>query len=1566
MRGHASSSGCSPTSAKATHHDPPLRQPLRPRPQGLEGERLSAHAHGSAHTAALVAVDHAVQRRIRPSQARRVAANATCTRDLPQTQHQRRRGAICHRLVQVLPASQVENDRRAGLVQMPATGRDHLVALPDRQHPAIARPLAAQAVVDRPPQAGRPVAARDERRAPVARPQHQTRKPQTRELRLDADLAALPAATGGGDLDGESEVGGRRGARCSRSGRHVYKSTIGCAYARVAYTRTMVPGLTNEDLLTLRDAARRIGVHENTVRNWVKRGVLEPVTVPGSRYRRFQADDIDRVAHQQEVSSAKARRTEGTTELVDADYLDSWAGSRQAEELVPEVVKRLIEGTKGVIGASVRSGDGIRARGWDGLVEGSSGSPWVPAGPSAWEIGTGGDPARKVDDEYRSRTANPLEVEPSAASFVFVTPRRWPRARQWEHERRAEGTWRGVRVLDADDLAGWLRSQPAVHLWLSEEVGLQPLEVRTLSQWWRRFSGQTEPPLPAELLLAGREESARRLRAEVSSERASVLVVRATSREEATAFIAAALETAQDTPTAALVATSPRGWERLSIASEPAVLVPYFDDPHVAAAVGRGHHVIVPVPAGTGPSRHEIIELGPLDRAAAREVLVQKSSFSFEKADRLAGLARRSLASLLRDPVLTAEPRSSPPWAQGNHARLLACLVLVGAWTPTDADQRVVAQIAGAEWATVEDEVVGWSTSSDPPFVHAAGGWQVVSPDGAWALLHRAVQASDIDRFCNAALEVLGETDPILELTQDERLLAGVRGLRRAFSPVLAEGVAQGLALLGTSEEVLPNGSALREYADETVSELLRRANNDASALLWRSISRQLQLLAEASPDQFLDAVEAGLSGENPVLLRMFTDRDEGSSLSTSSEHTGLLWALELLSWAREHLSRAAGALARLAEIDPGGHLANRPAASLRTVFLPWIPQTSASLECRLQALDRLRKGHPDTAWRLEMAMMPAGHDTSTFTPRPRFRRWATSEERVPLGEWLQTISEILARALADAGTDPMRWADLISHVADLPNDQRDKLLAGLEDLSSQSTADEARLQLWATLVKLVGHHRSFPDARWSLDEETLARLEAVARSFEPEDLVLRYAPLFDWRPDLPGVDPHDYEGHDRALVAARSEAIRRIVQTSGMEGIQRLARLSKLPEHVGAQTAAVAPGEHFFEVRTLLGRPDELGRFAHGWVARMAAEPDSPWLDRVGRDLPRWPLETQVAFLVALGSPTNRLLALLDSLDEAIRRRYWQTVRPFAVDDEVVTAVVHGLLAHNRPWAAIDVLSLARHRHRTDESPPISMELVIDALDRALASDSIDGGGAVSAQYEVGQLLDYLKARTVDEDTLARFEWGFFRMLEHTREPRALYAALARDPDLFVELVCRVYRAKNAPASTESDEQSVATAQNAWSVLNDWRRPPGLDEDGRIDAQHLRSWTRRARLQLADRGRADIGDQQIGQVLSGSPSGADGIWPAEEIRELIEQLASKNLETGLAVGIYNSRGLTTRGMFDGGVHEWALAEKHRTSAEVVIDQWPRTGRLLKQLAADYEREARREDAEAHALANEL
>ena len=50
-----------------------------------------------------------------------------------------------------------------------------------------------------------------------------------------------------------------------------------------------------EKRLNVRETARKLGVHENTVRNWEERGILHAAKLPGSGYRRFDPAEVARL-----------------------------------------------------------------------------------------------------------------------------------------------------------------------------------------------------------------------------------------------------------------------------------------------------------------------------------------------------------------------------------------------------------------------------------------------------------------------------------------------------------------------------------------------------------------------------------------------------------------------------------------------------------------------------------------------------------------------------------------------------------------------------------------------------------------------------------------------------------------------------------------------------------------------------------------------------------------------------------------------------------------------------------------------------------------------------------------------------------------------------------------------------------------------------------------------------------------------------------------------------------------------------------------------------------------------
>jgi excisionase family DNA binding protein len=60
------------------------------------------------------------------------------------------------------------------------------------------------------------------------------------------------------------------------------------------------------DLLNVRKTAEELGVHENTIRNWEKNGILRGVRLPGSGFRRFPREEVERMRREMHASYAPA------------------------------------------------------------------------------------------------------------------------------------------------------------------------------------------------------------------------------------------------------------------------------------------------------------------------------------------------------------------------------------------------------------------------------------------------------------------------------------------------------------------------------------------------------------------------------------------------------------------------------------------------------------------------------------------------------------------------------------------------------------------------------------------------------------------------------------------------------------------------------------------------------------------------------------------------------------------------------------------------------------------------------------------------------------------------------------------------------------------------------------------------------------------------------------------------------------------------------------------------------------------------------------------------------------
>jgi hypothetical protein len=871
----------------------------------------------------------------------------------------------------------------------------------------------------------------------------------------------------------------------------------------------------------------------------------------------------------------------------------------------------------------------------------------------------------------------------------------------------------------------------------------------------------------------------------------------------------------------------------------------------------------------------------------------------------------------------------------------------------------------GTNYSTTEDELLRLAGIPEAPMVaNLDGCWHVVSPMDAWLLLGSQLTREDLQRFGDVVREVLGEPDPTLELAAEDRWRAALDGIRRRYSTSLRRGLANSLALLGSLDDTINFGSGEtgRTSASRLVRELLDAAKSDASLQLWTSLADLLPLLAEAAPAAFLDALEHALAGGTSNLANIFTDSEDQDSLTApTSPHIFFLAALETLGWSPDHFARVVSVCARLTQLDPGGKWANRPNATLASFFCPWHPNTSATADQRINALDRLWRLSPNVAWELAITMLPNSHAIQTVHHGPKYRSWKAGKPFVTQDEYWR-VADAAAKHLVDALADDVEpYVSIVERADDLPPASFDALIDKLIELPDRGLPEPEVAKVWKAVRGLLAKHREYADAKWALPEEPLTRLDRAEEALQPSSADERSAWLFEdgWVTlgDLRRRD--DYQAYDAAIADRRRDAVSEVAAEGGFAAVRGLAERARVPELVGVALARARGAAFQDQVLPLLDfDPGWEADFAFGYFGQRFRDEDWATIDELVRTTERPRVKARL--LLCTRQP-QRAWARLGPLGSEVAVSYWQEFsyvglgRGFSEVEEAASQ----LTGVGRYAAALDLLALYS---REFEDVASYAERVAEAFEGL-----IDGGGndpeLAQLSHEFDDLLKLLgrHRQAVGAERVVRLEWFFLPALGYSPDATTLHQELADDPSFFVEMV----KLRFHPANRSDDEETSPSenqrrmAENAFRLMSSWSRCPGVDAQGDLDGDRMRAWVRRARELLADSDRVEIGDQEIGQALAAAPTDPDGIWPALPVRELFEDLQNANIERGFEVRVRNRRGVTSRDPLSGGDQERKLASDYEAKAEELQSRWPRTAAIMRSLAAAYEADARRWDDQA-------
>lgn len=1244
---------------------------------------------------------------------------------------------------------------------------------------------------------------------------------------------------------------------------------------------------------------------------------------------------------------------------IHARQIEDWASRIQARRRLPVLLRILINSTGiGLEKVDFPGNDDAERAGWDGCVEAERANPWIPQGLSGWEFGCDKDIKSKADKDFGKRTQSVPESERRATTFVFVTPRRWARKNDWEKDRREEHQWKDVRVFDASDLEQWIEQSISAQIWFAHETGIPSQGVFSLEKCWEHWQADCEPVLVPSLFDQALMESKNLVKQWLTDPPGEPLKIAADSTAEALAYLHVVFS--EEKP------LFKKNRDRVAIFKQPGVL------PDLLSA--ESSLIVVSTSPETerelAPYRKSLktifvysqnmanvnpdITLKPLNYFAL-DASLKEMGFNQDDIDRYRRECGYSLTVLRRR--LSKLPKvRTPQWAGTEHAEKLIPMVFVGAWNSNNkTDNFLVSELA--DGMDVESEIRRLSQLEDSPVWSFDAYRGVKSKIDALFAVSDSVTTSHIERFLQVAEIVLSEDDPALDLPDEQQWLAALHGKSREISDLLRASVINSFVLLAVHGNGLFRdriGFNIEIRIREMTTKLLSPINER----ILEAQSDALPAYAEATPDTFLSIIEQDIEKGDQEVKKLFRPVD--ASLFKSPPRVEILWALESLAWSDNYLMRTVDILACLARVESDDSYLNKAINSLAAIFWPAAPQTSVPISGLTTVFNHLLEKFPDIGWILCMKQLEQGSSINpTHKPKWRtdghghgqpvsqndYRKFVRNAARKAI-DWKPHTKETLAELVQSLGPStkiPFEWwPEIWGLIENWHNEQ--------------STSDSNRAWL-REAMRISVDFTAFPEA------------ERAYNMLEPSDCVLKYEWLFRSyavvysKTELvnPDFDIHQYEGK---IELQRISALSEIYSEHGLSGLIRLAGLGEGQHTIGNLVLRIdsfSGDEAKSFVRNALDEMTEENRTQMATLIRslfIALEPAS--LDRILKKFSEASSEETFLRILLLAPFNSGTWKLANKLGKG--KWYWKEVEVQQVVDPVqLNEAVERLMEAERPLSAASLVQYQIHKIETGRIFRL-LESIAKEADKSEESYRLDPMFIEKAFVQLDKRTDTPRNKIADLEVI------YIDFLKHSKRGiPCIEDRINQYPEFYATIIYMAYKRDDLREDPEesfmTDRTLEENASRAHGLLYALKRLPGRDEFGNLKLENLIEWIRKVQSVCRGFGRLESGDYRIGELLSKSPDGIDGIWPCEPVRDALEKVYSEEIKQGFRTGRINSRG--ARMGFDGGP-EREIEREYLESAERIKYSHPKTSKILQELADYYSALANHQDTEAEKLFRQM
>ncbi|WP_454059236.1 hypothetical protein [Elizabethkingia ursingii] len=1234
--------------------------------------------------------------------------------------------------------------------------------------------------------------------------------------------------------------------------------------------------------------------------------------------------------------------------------IETWADTVECKYHLSHLVRRLILATldfKKIKNIHFSYKDEINNKRFDGKLITEEGNLFVPQGISVWKFG-----APDLDDE-KMKSYPPGAIS-SKITYIQVNVKRYRHKYKWKERKKTQEAWKDIIYLDSEDIKGWLELAPDVELWLAEILKKPTLGICSARKYWEKWIENESLKIEPEILLGkSRLKEIEAIKSFLTNE-IKVLYVQSMTLEESLAFFLAVFQKVNLFDTNIVVIDNHQSFIQFTDSGRPLIIILKFKilPADLKDATQKGHKIIIPITPGENMGGSLKIQLPAISKKNFESALY-KIGINQEQVIFLTENSGKNI-TLLKG-LLKFGTKINPQFLQHIDSVIgFIPMLLVNKFSENSSgDLDIIEKLSGKKASQYIQYLKILETLENSPVYPVDGIWSIVSAADTWMYLAKYLSLSNMESFQEISIEILGEIMHKYTLSEDE-LKELIFSPKTKYSSHLREGICESLAVISVLSH--HNGIDFTVDVSSFIKNIVDRILGK-EVQVWKSLSGCLPILAEASPDIFLNHLKRMIQEKTIIIL--FENRQGFINTSNDSEH--LLNALSVVAWFPKYIMQVSIVLCEIILLLPKDNSINSRVVfdHLKNIYKIRDTQINVTGGLRKKILRFLVRKYPDILFNVFFDLINDQYESDCHYHKPKWKLFSELSDNKGNSDEIKMHSFYVDHIIALCEKNNERLLLLISILNRIELSKIDNALYIIE--SSLLSDVKQQVEIYHQFRKILGKHRSNIEASWSLPVDVLNRIEKTAEKFIPNHYIDCHSYLFEEQyPDLiEGTKKGDYLKYEEDLILKRLEFVNKIIREHGTDKIIKLSLQTNHPYLYGNSLAlcdSLEDSELLKIYRLVESNNQHHLSLVNSFIGVRENNTDVKTQIAVLKHLINQGLSKQgiVNFFHALSSG-NVLWDYISKMDiKYIEQLYWQSHERFLYTSskEELYYALDKLAYYNMTSIFLNTLGKGVSLHKEI----LSTEELVSALEKISLTETEDEYNInLNLFNDIWELI-YIKGG-YNSERIAEVEMKFITVFAKVGvhlKPRGLYAVMSNNSNAYFEILSRVClpekelkneSLKDIKKEIEHQSQNRKVLKALWQTLNAFNSIPSLQENGSLNYDTLKKWIFKVRKLGKENNRTKVTDHYIGKLLARYPiSILEDKGFAVEIYDILEEINTDEIKVAFYTQILNYTGYTGKSEFEGREIERIKADYFAKLFQITKITHPHVADIFKRLELNY------------------